>query len=72
MAVGLNTRDKDLAAILRSILDRLRRVEQPQRVHIGPIGTSASAIPGYTLSVDNSGTLVATSDRGTVTVVATP
>lgn len=71
MASGINSRDTTLPQVLRSIFDRLARVERPATLHIGPISISGST-PGFTLSVNSDGNLVATSDAGTVTIVALP
>lgn len=64
MALGINTRDRDLAAILRTIFDRLRRLEHQTTTHIGGFA------PGYTISIDQAGQLIATSDLGNITVLA--
>ncbi len=72
MAAGFNARDRELGEILQSILARLDRAEKPISVHIGPIGGAIGATPGYTLSVNILGQLIATSDNNTVTVVALP
>lgn len=72
MAGGINTRDRSLDRILRAVYDRIRRLERPISIHLGPIGgvvgdpTSA----GFTISVDSSNRLIATSDSGTITILA--
>lgn len=72
MANGINARDKTLGDVLKTIFDRLRRLEQPTSIHIGGIGGSIGAITGYTISVNDAGQLVSTSDGGTVTVIGNP
>lgn len=69
--LGIGTRDRTLDQILRSIFDRLARVEHPRSVHLGPIAIDGSA-PGFTLSVNPAGQLVATSDDGNPTILALP
>lgn len=71
MAAGFNARDRSLNQVLRSIFDRLARVEHPRSVHYGPINIDGSA-PGFTISVNPAGNLIATSDNGTVTILALP
>lgn len=73
MAAGINSRDVDLAQVLTSMLDRLAKLERPQSFHLGPVGGMLSASQGYTVSIDvATGNLIATSDAGTVTILATP
>jgi hypothetical protein len=72
MAAGFNARDRDLGDILQSILNRLTKVEKPISIHVGPIGGAIGTTPGYTLSVNAAGQLIATSDNGTVSIVALP
>lgn len=71
MAAGYNARSRSLDQILRAILDRLARVEHPRSVHYGPIAIDGSA-PGFTISVNPAGQLVATSDAGNPTILALP
>lgn len=71
MAAGYNARGRTLDQILRSIFDRLARVEHPRSVHYGPISIDGSA-PGFTISVNPAGQLVATSDKGNETILALP
>lgn len=71
MALGYNSRDRTLDQILRAIFDRLARVEHPRSVHFGPIAIDGSA-PGFTISVNPAGQLVATSDDGNATILASP
>lgn len=72
MAAGFNSRDRDFGEILQSILNRLSRLEKPISTHVGPIGGAIGATPGYTISVNAAGQLIATSDNGTITVIALP
>ncbi len=73
MATGFNQRDRDLISALNSLLDRIQKLENPQSFHIGPIGGNLSTSQGYMISVDvATGKLIATSDAGTVTVLALP
>jgi hypothetical protein len=73
VAVGINARGTDLVAILRELLDRVSALEQPVSIRIGSVGgTLPGAGMGYTLSVNAANELIATSDSGTVTVVALP
>lgn len=72
MAAGFNRRDRDLGDILQSIMNRLTKVEKPITIHIGPLGGAIGTTPGYTLSVNAAGQLIATSDNGLATVIALP
>lgn len=72
MANGINSRDKTLADILRSMMDRIGKLERPNSIHIGGIGGAIGANTGYTISVNDSGQLVSTSDGGTVTIIGNP
>jgi hypothetical protein len=73
MAAGFNRRDLGIQGVLNSIIDRLRRVEHPTSIHLGPIGgITGSPTQGYTISVNAAGQLVATSDLGTVTIIGLP
>lgn len=72
MAGGINTRDRSLDRILRAVYDRIRRLERPISIHLGPIGGTVGnpTSAGFTISVDSSNRLVATSDSGTITILA--
>lgn len=72
MANGINSRDKTLGDVLKTVFDRLRRLEQPTSIHIGGIGGAIGAITGYTISVNDTGQLISTSDGGTVTIIGNP
>lgn len=76
MAIGINSRDRDLANVLQSILNRLTALEHPNSLRIGPTPGITPIAPGdntgFTLSVNASGQLVATSDRAIVSLVASP
>lgn len=73
MAAGINSRDRNLANVLQSILDAIEKLKRPRSMHIGGIGGVIGANMGYTISVDDgTGKLIATSDAGTVTVIALP
>lgn len=71
MARGEADRDRTLQALLRSIYNRLNRLERPVTLRLGGVGGAVGGM-GYTLSVNSSQELVATSDSGTVTVLASP
>lgn len=72
MANGINARDRTLADVLKTLVDRVRKLEKPNSIHIGGVGASIGANTGYTISVNDSGQLVSTSDSGTVTVLGNP
>lgn len=72
MASGINSRDRTLPEVLRSLLDRVRRLERPVSIHLGGIGGAVGPVGGYTISVDSAGQLIATSDGGTTTIIALP
>src|SRR5690348_14189454 len=72
MANGINARNlRTELHIIAILIDRIKRLERPNSIHIGGVGGAIGGV-GYTLSVDASGQLVATSDAGTVTVLALP
>lgn len=73
MAVGINARSRELTDVFQNILDRLRRLESPKTIRLGPIGgPNGGATPGWTFSVDHDGNLVATPDGGVGTIIASP
>lgn len=73
MATGILSRDRALGDLLQSIINRIAKLEQPKVIHVGPIGGVVSPlVPGYTLSINAAGQLIATSDNGTVTLLANP
>lgn len=72
MANGINARALTLPDLIKNLVDRVRKLEKPNSIHIGGVGASIGANTGYTLSVNDSGQLVSTSDSGTVTVIGSP
>lgn len=64
MTNAANRRETTFDGLLRSIFERLRRLERPSTIHLGGAGN------GWTLSSDVNGNLVATSDTGTATTIA--
>lgn len=73
MAIGINTRNRDLESVLQSMLDRIESLERAQSLRVGPIGGALSSSQGFTISVDiATGKLKVTSDAGTVTFLALP
>lgn len=72
MAGGINTRDRSLDRILRTVYDRIRRLERPVSIHLGPIGgvIGNPTSEGWTISVDSSNQLIATSDSGVIKILA--
>lgn len=71
MARGEADRDRSLQAVLRNIYYRIAKLERPVTLRLGGIGGAIGG-QGYTISVNTSGQLIATSDSGTVTILALP
>lgn len=73
MAAGINSRVSDLTAVLRNVIDRLRRLESPKTLRLGPAGSSGgSSTPGWTFSVDVDGNLIVTPDGGDPRILESP
>lgn len=71
MANGVNARNLSTTEVFRQLFKRLERLERPNSIHIGGVGGALGG-QGYTLSVNAAGQLTATSDSGTVTILALP
>ncbi len=71
MANGIGSKPKTVSEILTSLLDRVRRLERPTSIRIGGIGGAIGGV-GYTISINDIGQMIATSDNGTITVIALP
>lgn len=71
MAAGLTARERDIGKILNSLFDRIRRLERPSQLRVGGVGGAVGG-HGWTISVNSTGQLVATSDSGTKVVLASP
>lgn len=71
MVAGIRARDNSLEQVLRSLYDRIRRLERPVTLRLGGVGGVIGG-KGWNIGLDPAnGNLIAISDDGTTTTLAT-